>query len=137
VKLLTILLLLSALGESNLDRFYQNVRYAASLKGVRENTHVVPWAGPNPGIPRAMAWVTYTTTEQPIYVFVRSDVLEKGSPALMKLLAYHEVCHPSLPRGHTEDDADACARRMFFSKDEWARAALEREQWTSRHGEAY
>jgi hypothetical protein len=123
-----LILLLSPLGESNHSRFSSHVHHAAAMKGLR-SVHVVPWAGRNPSIPRAMAWVTYTTRDQPIYVFVRKDVLNEGSPALMELLAYHEVCHPSLPPGHTEDEADACARRMFFSKAEYRRALLERQEW--------
>lgn len=123
------LLLLSPLGAVNLKDFAQHVDRAAKSRGLKDY-HIIPFSGQPPEeFPNALAWISFTAPHQPAYIFVRTEVLERGSPELMKLVAFHEVCHPTLPIGHTEADADECARRMFMSQARWKKAYRERAEW--------
>jgi hypothetical protein len=118
---------LSAAGEQNASLFQREVRHAAATKGI---TNVAVIVNPQPPDNSYLAKSRFNDEVQ--WVLIRVDVLETASPALLKFLAYHEVCHIYLWRARkpdTEADVDDCAHAMFFSRREWGRAMVARDHW--------
>lgn len=107
--------------------FNRLVNSAAASKGITDVT-VIVYSEPAASPTLALAQFSHNVQR----VLIRHDVLRTASPVLLRLLAYHEVCHIYLWRSglpDSEDDVDACARLMFWSREEWGRAIVERSSW--------
>ena len=129
MRYLLALLLLTAHGTDNLTAFSSHVKTAGHRRGVTNIAVIRLDDGPT-WSPGALAWAVYTPEYQ--RVFIRSSVLDKASPALIKYLAYHEVCHihmTRIGRESTEANADTCAEGLFFSRNEWVRAITAFRYW--------